>query len=84
MSCASDRDTLAEEDSGSAFLGVLSDCLLIGGGDLRRGDTGHRGVSLISCPGRGLDKGLTGTGALMVESDWLGCSEGIDTADNAL
>lgn len=81
LSCDSVREAFEEEDSRSGFLGEVIDCLLwTGGGDLRRGETGQRGVSLISCPG----KGFTGVGALIVESDRVGCSKGVEVADNAL
>jgi hypothetical protein len=52
---------------------------MMGGGDRNLGDTGQRGVSLIS----GIAEGLRGTGALIVGSEVAGCKDGIDAADSA-
>jgi hypothetical protein len=50
-----------------------------GGGDRSLGDIGQRGVSRIS----GIVEGFWGTGAFIVESEVVGCSVGVDGADNA-
>jgi hypothetical protein len=54
--------------------------LLIGGGDLRRGDIGHRGVSLNSV-GTVI---FCGCGATMAVSDVEGLRRGVFVADSAL
>lgn len=64
----------------SVSRGDNNDCLLTGGGDRSLGDTGQRGVSLIS----DVTKGFWGIGALIVESDVTGCKFGVVAADNAL
>jgi hypothetical protein len=61
--------------SGSAFRGELTEGLMMGGGDLRRGETGHRGDSFSS--------GFTGVGDLTTGSDGAGCSCGVFVADKA-
>ena len=53
---------------------------MTGGGDLSLGDTGQRGVSLIS----DVTSGFCGIGALIVDSEVEGSSFGVDAADNAL
>jgi len=56
------------------------DGLLIGGGDRSRGETGQRGVSLMS----EVRDSFWGTGAFIVESDEAGWRVGIEAADSAL
>jgi hypothetical protein len=54
--------------------------LLTGGGERSLGDTGQRGVSLISV----VTEGFCGTGAFIVASEEAGWRVGIEAADNAL
>lgn len=53
--------------------------LLTGGGDLSRGETGHRGGSL----GSAVVDGFWGVGALMVESDGVGFRVGVVDVERA-
>src|SRR5450756_16116 len=58
----------------------MIDGLLTGGGERSLGDTGQRGVSLIS----DVMEGFWGTGAFTVESEEAGWRVGMEAADNAL